>query len=296
MGNFAGIDVFVRVVQAGSFSAAAKLLDMPVTTVSGKIAALEKRLGITLIHRTTRRLSITQAGQNYFQHCVRALDEMTAAEKELFASKLEPEGRLRLTAAPDIGHLVLPPLIRKFLSLYPKVQVELILTNRFVDLVSEGVDLAIRVGNLKDSSLIARKFRDVQIGLWASQTYAKKYPLPKTPSDLKEHAIVAFGTMSTHLTLSKNGKSMEVPIEPRIIVDDMEAVKNFVSGGDGIGVLSSLICEPEIASSKLVQVLPQWELQLDNSSICQISFVYPPQRFVPLKVQAFIELALKSDS
>src|SRR5690606_1413119 len=144
MNRLDGIDVFVKVVQCGSFSGAARLLGMPVTTVSGKVAALERRLGVTLIRRTTRKLSITQAGETYFAHCVRALEAVSAAEKSLSSAKAEPEGLLRVTAPPDIGHLILPPIVREYLKAHPKTRIELILTNRIVDLVGEGVDLAIR--------------------------------------------------------------------------------------------------------------------------------------------------------
>lgn len=163
MNSLDGIDVFVKVVQAGSFSAAARLLAMPLTTVSGKVASLEKRLGITLIQRTTRKLNITQAGDAYFKHCVRALEEMNAGEKEILTTRSEPEGLLRITAPADLGHSLLPAVVRNYLKTYPKTQIELLLTDRVVDLVGEGVDLAIRVGPLKDSSLIARKFRDGEV-------------------------------------------------------------------------------------------------------------------------------------
>ena len=294
MNSLDGIDVFVKVVQAGSFSAAARLMGMPVTTVSGKVASLEKRLGITLIQRTTRKLNVTQAGDAYFKHCVRALEAMSAGEKEISTTRSEPEGLLRITAPPDLGHTLLPAIIRNYLKTYPKTQIELLLTDRFLDLVGEGVDLAIRVGPLKDSSLIARKFKDGEVFFWASPSYVAKRGSPRHPKDLAEHSFInhrAFGGSFKCV----NGRQVVVAkIAPRIIVDDLEAIKIFIISGEGIGALSRLICEAEIAKAKMTRVMPGWSLQVGGSQ-SSIHFVYPPQRFVSQKTQAFIELAMRNE-
>lgn len=267
---------------------------MPVTTVSGKVAALEKRLGVTLLRRTTRKISITQAGEAYFSHCVKALDEVDAAERKLLTSKAEPEGLLRITSPPDIGHLLLPTIVRNYLRVYPKTQIELILTNRLVDLVGEGVDLAIRPGKLKDSTLIAKRFLDIESFFFASSAYIKKNGFPREPQDLKDHAVIGFKFFPNLLTLVKDRKTVKVPIQPRILVDDIEAVKVFVLGGDGIGVIPSLICEPEIKSGKIVKIFSDWTLDFGLGSKGQFSFVYPPQRYISPKLQAFIDLASKT--
>ncbi len=153
-----GIEVFVKVVEAGSFSQAAKLLGMPNSTVSAKVSALEKRLGVTLLQRSTRKLRATPAGETYFQQCVQALEQLQAAESELTSAQREPQGLLRVTAPADIGHTLLATLVRGFLQQYPKTEVELVVTNRVLDLIAEGVDLAIRAGELTDSRLIAKRF------------------------------------------------------------------------------------------------------------------------------------------
>lgn len=288
MSKLDGIEVFVRVAQAGSFSAAARLLKMPVTTISGQIASLEKRLGVTLIHRTTRKLSITKAGETYLNHCILALEEMSAAELELATEQSEPEGLLRITAPPDIGHTLLPPIIRHYLKCYPNVKVELLLTNRVVDLIGEGVDLAFRVGPLKNSNLIAKKFLNADFGLWASTAYIKKFGLPTHPKNLSEHAIIGMKAYP-YLTLTKGKQSVRMDVEPRIIANDIETVKVFVVAGDGIAFLPSFICENEIASRTVVKVLPDWQSQLGPTA--EVWFIYPPQRFVPQKLRAFIDIA-----
>ena len=140
------IAVFVKVVQAGSFSQAAKLLGMPNSTVSAKIAVLEKQLGVTLLQRTTRKLRVTQAGEVYFKRCVQALEELRAAEYEVASAQQDPRGLLKLTAPVELGHGLLPALVNGFLEKYPKMGVQLLITNRVLDLVAEGVDLAIRAG------------------------------------------------------------------------------------------------------------------------------------------------------
>lgn len=294
MGQLDGIDVFVKVVQTGSFTGAAKLLNMPVTTVSGKIRELERRLGVTLIHRTTRKLSITESGQTYFKHCLTALNEVTIAESALKDSQSEPEGLLRITAAPDLGHAVLPSLVKKYLAKYPKVKVELILTNRIVDLVGESVDLALRAGAMKDSTLIAKKFKETEGSLWASSQYIHKHGAPKNISDLEKFDFLGIKMIGNKIKFTDGKKTATIQIKPRITLDDMEAVKIFVLAGDGIGIMPSIICEQELKNGKLVQLLPDWRIDVGPSAKVVMSFVYPPHRFVPPKVKAFIELATGS--
>lgn len=293
MSNLDGIDVFVKVIQCGSFTSAAKLLQMPVTTVSGKIKQLEARLGLTLIHRTTRKLSITEAGSVYFHHCLKAMEEVIAAEQVLVTKQSEPEGLLRITAAPNVGHTILPPIIKQYLQKYPKTKVELILTGRFVDLIGESIDIAIRAGILKDSTLVARKLLESDAQLWASTSYTKKYGIPKNPSDLSNHHLISFKPFGDSLRITNGQRSLVVKMNSRLISDDFEAVKIFVAAGEGIGFLPPFMCSRDEAGQDLVSILPEWILDLGSKKRGQLSIVYPPQRYVPPKVQAFIDLALK---
>lgn len=287
--NLDGIDVFVKVIQAGSFSGAAKLLGMPVTTVSGKIQALEKRLATTLIHRTTRKLSVTQAGEAFFQRCVKALDEISAGESEIENVKSEPEGILKITTVADIGHTLLPPIINGYLKKYPKMKIELILTSRIVDLVGEGVDLAIRIGKLKDSTMMSRHFKDSRGGLWATPSYIKKYGAPTLPRDLKKHNFILFSTAFSPMKLTNGKDDFEINVDGNVIVDDMQAVKSFTLQGEAIGMISNFLCESEQKSGKLIRIMPAWSW----ASFIALTFVYPPQRFVSPKVQSFIEWCSK---
>ena len=159
--------VFVKVVEGGSFSAAARRLGMPKTTVSAKVAGLERRLGVNLIQRTTRKLRMTEAGEQYFHHCAIAIREVELGEAALQSAKGKPSGVLKITAPVDLGHTILPRIARAYAAKYPDVSLELIVTNRTVDLVGEGVDLAIRSETvLKDSSLIARRFFEPRNRSW----------------------------------------------------------------------------------------------------------------------------------
>ena len=185
------IAIFVKVVEAGSFSGAARRLGMPKTTVSAKVAGLEKRLGVRLIQRTTRKLRMTEAGEKYFHHCAIAIREVELGEAALQSGKEKPSGVLKVTAPVDLGHAFLPRIAQAYAAKYPDVSLDLILTNRIVDLVEEGVDLAIRwVRALKDSSLIARRFFETGSDLWASPKYLKRLGNPVHPRDLANAAFV----------------------------------------------------------------------------------------------------------
>ena len=282
-----GIDVFVKVVQAGSFSQAARLLGMPNSTVSAKISLLEKRLGVTLLQRTTRKLRLTQTGASFFQRCVQALEELAAAESELANARREPQGRLRLTAPVEIGHNLLPALVRGFLKKYPQMAVDLIVTNRLLDLVAEGIDLAIRAGKLKDSTLIAKRFSVGHFALWASPSYLQKHPAPSQPRELKQHDCLRFSIFKDNVFELTNGKeNLRIAVSGRLLADDFEVLRSLAVLGEGIAFLPSFLCTEEIKQNKLVRVLPDW-----HGETVTFSLVYPAQRFVAPKVRAFISVA-----
>lgn len=282
------IHVFVKVVDSGSFSAAARLMKMPKTTVSAKVAGLEKRLGVSLLHRTTRKLNMTEAGQRYYEHCARAVQEIELGEAALSSARDRPSGLLRVSVAVDVGHTLLPRIARAYLDRYPDTGVEMILSNRMSDLVGEGIDLAIRAGNLKDSSLVARRFLDLSAHLWASPRYLEAAGTPRTPPELAGHACVGFaGMRSVHL--SKGKFEAEVPLQGRVLADDFEAVRAMLVLDGGIGLLPDFVAAEAQAAGTLVAVLPDWTL----GSFGGLSFVYPRQKYASPKVRAFIDTALE---
>jgi DNA-binding transcriptional LysR family regulator len=293
MKNLDGIDVFVKVVQSGSFSAAARNLKMPLTTVSGKVASLERRLGTTLLHRTTRRLAITQEGSAYFEHCVRALEEIGAGEQKLLAQRMEPAGILHLSAPTEIVHAYLAPIIVAYLKTYAEVRVDLKLTDRLVDPVDEGCDLAVRVGGQGNSSLIMRKFQDIEAVLWARRGYAARHGMPVHPKDLRRHSVIGHRLSPTSYQLSNGRETIRATFQPRLVVDDLETAKTFVLADDYIALFPPFVCESEAASGEIVRVLDGWRYEFKNGP-GQIYFVYPSQCCLPPKVRKFIDLAIKA--
>jgi DNA-binding transcriptional LysR family regulator len=282
-----GIEIFVKVLQAGSFSRAARLLGMPNSTVSAKVSALEKRLGVTLLQRTTRKLRATQAGEAYYQRSLRALEELQAAENELETGRAEPQGLLRLTAPVEIGHSLLPALVHAYLKDHPRMKVELVVTNRVLDLIVDGIDLAIRAGPLKDSSLIAKRFDLGYFGLWASPDYLAKHAAPRHPKELAQHNYLRSSRFKDNGFPLTNGKENFSPtISGQLIADDFETLRSLAVLGEGIAFLPSFLCAEEAKQRELVRVLPQW-----RGDKVTLSLVYPAQQFVPAKVRAFIAVA-----
>jgi DNA-binding transcriptional LysR family regulator len=282
------IAVFVKVVEAGSISAAARSLGMPKTTVSAKLAGLEKRLGVRLIQRTTRKLRVTEAGEKYFHHCAIAIREIELGEAALQSAKAKPSGVLKVTAPVALGHAVLPRIVRAYRVTYPDVSLELTMTNRVVDLVGEGVDVAIREARaLKDSTLIARRFFEARTNLWASPEYLQRFGKPAHPRDLANAVFVcSFTSVALMLT---NGKSdFELQRNGRVRVDDLETAKALSILGEGIAWLPDFHVEDAVEAGRLVRVLPQWQPKRWGI----FYFVFAGRRYALPKVEAFIQTAL----
>jgi DNA-binding transcriptional LysR family regulator len=282
-----GVDVFVKVVQAGGFSAAARQLGMPTTTVSAKIARLEEALGVTLLRRTTRRMSVTPAGESYYLRCAEALRALADGEEQLAAERTEPTGLLRLTAPSDLAQVLLPPIIGRYIETYPKAQLELIVTNVQVDLVAEGVDLALRAGLMRDSTLQSRKFGSGSLGLFASEDYLKRRGTPKAPADLSRHEVIVHSRFPTGITLTATHDRSGFSVTPgtRVRADDMQTLRALAASGLGIALMPEF---PGSAREKeLVRVLPDY-----SSQAGAVYFVYPAGKYTPVKVRAFIEIAI----
>lgn len=284
------INVFIQVVKEGSFSGAGKKMGLPNSTVSFKVSSLEKRLGVTLIQRTTRKLSITPAGQTFYKRCLLGLEELLGAEQEIAQIQKEPQGLLRLTAPTEFSSSILPSVLHEYSKKYPKVRIEMVLSDRVLDLISENIDVAIRAGVLKDSSLIAKKIGSVHFILVANSHYLKSHSPMKHPRELWHHTCLQFtpmGYQEWHLTSDKG--SLQVPVPGKIIINDLAAIKNLALSGTGIALLPSHYCHSELKSEKLIRILPEWK-----SRGTDLHFVYPAQRFVTPKLSEFIKLAEKS--
>lgn len=283
------VAVFVRVVESGSFSAAARRLGMPKATVSAKVARLEKRLGVSLIQRTTRKLRVTDSGEQYFRHCAEAVREIELGEAALQSTSGRPSGVLKVTTPVDLGHTLLPRIVHAYAARYPDVSLELLVTNRVVDLVGEGIDLAIRPARvLKDSSLIAQRYFDMESNLWASPRYLQRLGTLTHPRELKKAEVIGFLTRSS--VVLTNGKSdVEVPLAGRIRSDDFETIRALLLSAEGIAWLPDFLAEEAARTGALVPVLPQWRPKKQAA----FYFVYAGRKYGLPKVKAFIQTALE---
>lgn len=283
------IAVFVKVVESGSFSAAARRLGMPKATVSAKVAKLEKELAVRLLHRTTRKLRLTEAGEQYFRHGANAVREIELAEAALQSASGKPTGVLRVTTPVDIGHTLLPRIVHAYAARHPEVSVELLVTNRIVDLIGESVDLAIRPSPaLKESSLIAQRFFEIGSNLWASPEYLHRLGPIAHPRDLQGASYVEFLPRAS-IVLTNGRSDAEVSMAGRIRADDFETVRELLLLHEGIAWLPDFLAEDAVKAGKLMPVLPQWRPK-DRGAFY---FAYVGRQYGLPKVQAFMQTALE---
>jgi DNA-binding transcriptional LysR family regulator len=279
--------VFVKVVQAGSFSGAARQLGLPTSTVSMRVSRLERRLGITLLQRTTRKLNLTEAGTAYYQHASLGLGYMMEAEAAVDEARQQPQGRLKVTAPADMGDALLAGLIERTQQEYPTLEVELLLTDRYVDLVADGVDAAIRTGTLRDSTLIAKSLGTICWGIFASREYLKQAPPLEEPQHLHKHNCLQFTPMGRDAwDLSNGNSSITIPLTGHVMANSIGVIRSMAIKGQGVALLPTFTCKPGMIIGDLVHLLPDWYGKADP-----VHLVYPRQRFMPPKLRAFIDLA-----
>lgn len=274
------IAYFVRVVERGSFTAAAAVLGVPKSTVSRAVAKLEDDLGVALLRRTTRAVTLTDAGHAYFERVKGAITMLDEAGTLARDAGGEAKGVVRLTAPVDAAALVLAPMLARFNRAHKGISVELLLTSRRVDLVQEGVDLALRAGRLLDSSLVARKFGTASAGLFASKAYLARRGAPKKVTDLAKHDCVAFrpqGDREWRLTGPRGEERVEVSCP--LVADDLMFVRAAVVEGAGIGLVPSYLFSEDVRRGRVVRVLPAYSLREATLSI-----VYPASKYMPTRV------------
>ena len=277
--------VFTRVVQAGSFTAAARLLDMPKSSVSRKVSALEDRIGARLIQRTTRKLGLTDAGRLYYEHCTRIVGEVEDADQAVVRMQETPRGLLRVTTPLSFG--MLGPIVAEYLKRYPDVRIEIMCTDRRIDLIEEGFDVAIRAGVLDDSTLVGRSLGSITRVVVAAPGYCKRKGTPRTPQDLEKHASITFGAgaMPSVWTLFAGEQKTEVHLSPRLTVNDFEMMGDAARAGLGIAFMPEFVCAADLRAGRLKQVLPAW-----CSAEAPVQALYPTARHLSPKVASFIEL------
>lgn len=286
------VRIFTKVAEAGSFTKAARLLDMPKSTVSRRVAELEDKLNVLLIQRSTRTLTLTPAGQLYFDRTSRAIADLKQAEIALQEMQGEPRGVLRITTPSDMTGLI-PRLLGDFVETFPDVQVTVFSTGRRVDLIAEGYDLALRAtSRLPDSNMFAKKIIDTRFGAFASPGYLEKRGSPRTPSDLGEHDCLIFGTENTSdewtLVHSETHEALTVPVSGKIASNDIAFLTGACLRGLGVAFLPTFEPSRHVFEKRLVRVLPEY-----RNDFGALYAVYPSGRHVSPNVRAFVNFAAK---
>lgn len=279
------IAVFVAVAEQESFTGAATTLGLPKSSVSRTVSKLEEELGVRLLERTTRKLSLTDAGARYYARSRLALSDLGDATAEVGDLGTEPRGIVRLTAPNDVGVLALSDLLSDFAKLYPHIHVELTLTSRIVDLVGEGIDLAIRGGTLPDSTLVARKLFDSELALYAAPEYLDRRGTPANLLTLARHDCVLFRAKNARTTWHLTGPAgvESVEVTGRVSADDLLYVQRAVESGTGIGLVPIHLASKCPSSASLVRLLPEYSVPGPGAYLVAPSGRYQPARVLLLR-------------
>lgn len=279
--------IFRRVAEAGSFSAVARESDMSQSSVSKHVAALEERLGTKLLNRNTRQLNLTEAGTEYYHYCVRILNDFQEAEASVGKGRIKPTGTLRLSSTAPFGKLYIIPALNGFLKKYPEIDVDYLMEDRYIDLVKEGIDLAVRVGPLSDSSLVARKIGSSKRVVVASPDYLMKNGFPKKPSDLQSHQCLLFSLLKApdewFFTSAQEGDE-SVRVDGRFRASSNEAIREAALSGLGIATLCEWHVREYVKQGQLTVLMKKHEL-----TPYDINAVYPERRYMPQKVKVLID-------
>ncbi|KXI21139.1 LysR family transcriptional regulator [Photobacterium sanguinicancri] len=282
--------MFAQVVECGSFTQAAEALDMTKSTVSRKVADLEKHLGVRLITRSTRQLTLTQEGERFYQSCIQMLEIMSQAELEVTASQDLIRGRLNIAMPVELGQKVMGKYINAFLKEYPNVTIHLELTNRDVDLIAEGIDLYAQVGAVSDSSMVARPFHLSHRIIVASPEYLAQHDTIEHPSDLvsPHHQVKVSNVVKLpYWELTQDEQQEIVNLPYRLRVNTITSALLAVVDGLGVAMLPEFICRPHLEEGRLVQILPDWQLPA-----VPVSFVYPQRQLIPKRLRVFIDFMI----
>nr|WP_314542178.1 LysR family transcriptional regulator [uncultured Massilia sp.] len=288
MNKLQAMEVFVQVVDAGSFTRAAEMLQMPKATVSTLVQSLEASLSAKLLHRTTRQVTVTTDGAAYYERCLRILSDVRDAEESLSRTRLSPSGRLRVDVPTGLSSEIIVPALPAFFERYPDIMLELGSSDRPVDLVEEGVDCAVRGGALADTSLIARRVGAIHFMTAAAPSYLARYGMPQHPRDLDRHRCVNYFSAKTgrifDWDFNRGDERIEVPMRGVIALNDSNSYVEAGLAGLGIIQMTDYLVERHVESGRMVQVLPDWQ-----SDALPIHVVYPQNRHLSAKVRVFVE-------
>jgi DNA-binding transcriptional LysR family regulator len=285
------MEAFVRVAESHSFSEAARRLRVSKSVVSRQVSALEAQLGARLFHRTTRSLALTEIGRAYFERCSRILADIEEANLSVSSLQAAPRGRLRVNAPMSFGILHLAPLIPAFCQRFPEIDIDMELNDRFINLVDEGVDVAVRIGKLADSSLIARHLAPARKVLCASPEYLNRHGTPVTPDDLERHECLTYSNRATPEEWSfahPDGRPWPISVQGRLRVNNGDVLREAALGGLGIVIQPSFIVGRDLQAGTLVSLLADFIPQ-----DLAIHAVYPHNRHLSPKVRAFVDFLVE---
>ena len=284
------LTLFLSIVDHGTFAAAARRVGQSPATASRAVGALESALGVRLLERTTRKLALTDAGMRLAEHLRRVLPDFEHAMLDVAGQSAAPTGRLRISAPRLFGRMHVMPLVHAYLDTYRATRVELSLSDRFVDLLEDGIDIALRIGELPQSSLVARRLGAVRRVLVASPDYLKQAGTPDDPEALAGHQIIAVTAQPGDVQWrfqARNAKPQTVKLKPRLEVDQMEVAIDAAAGGRGIAAVLSYQVEQPIRAGRLVRILKTFE-----PAALPVHFVFPTARLMAPSVRAFLDLAV----
>ena len=286
MAKLDDILIFVKVAQFESISRAARSLGMPISTVSRRLSVLESNLGVSLLRRTTRRVSLTAQGRAYFTHCQEPMTLLDQAERVLTMGQKLPEGMLRISVPVILSREPFLNFLSEFLKAHAGIRIDLFITNLFLDLVAENLDVAIRFGELEDSSVVATRIGKSIRYVVAAAEYLKGRKLPIEPADLEQHDCVMLNARNneTDWDLVNGRKKARIHVSGPISSRDFNSVSAFVYRGHGIGLLPSTYCDAALGSGALVRLLPKW-----SSTQIPVFAVYSNRKFLPLRLKVFLE-------
>ena len=282
---------FARVVKAGSFARAARHLKVTGSVASKHVAKLERALGVRLLNRSTRKLSLTEAGAAYYEHCARIVLEVESSKRALAELQAVPRGLLRVTAPVPIAS-TLGPMLREFLERYPEVQLDLDASNRIVDLAEEGFDVAIRVARILPPNVVARLLRSMRLHLCASPQYLQREGVPQHPADLSRHncLTVPVAMPDGVWRFVRGGERAEVPVRGSLQSNTVEALRDLVLAGAGVTMMAGPMAGKDIRDGRLTPLLTDWEIE----PRINVHAVYLPTRYLAPKVRVFVDFLAES--
>lgn len=280
------ISAFIAVAEAGSYSLAAKASDVPKSTLSRHVSELEQRLGVMLIQRSTRHFQLTQMGRHYFEECRRLFKDLEEIEKQALATQDEPIGLIRFTAPAEFGSNLLAPLFLEFARMYPKIDLDLVFTDRVVSMIDEKFDLGLRTWNVADPSLKSRKLGPEKFILVCAPSYFKKGQSLKHPNEVALHSVITFSSRKnpSQWRLTNGKEKINLKLKCKYLVNTLSVCKRLTQEGMGLSFLPYFYAEEDINTGSLMHVLPEW-----STEPTAFALVYPDQKYLPARTRVLLD-------